>query len=63
MGEAADDYTDSGLEMLALHQRGACGEVGLCSYCIQEELDEHQAGNCEPEWCPYCTGEWTDYGG
>jgi hypothetical protein len=36
MGEAADQLTDDGLELLHLHQRGECGLVGTCPYCTGE---------------------------
>jgi hypothetical protein len=43
MGDAADYATESGMEMLALHNAGRCGEVGPCPYCDEE-----------PAACEYC---------
>lgn len=41
MGDMADDCFDAGLEMLALHQEGRCGEVpGMCPYCLEEMAED-----------------------
>ena len=38
-------FDDEGINLLVLHQRGECGEVGPCPYCEEEEWDDE----CE-EW-------------
>jgi len=46
MGDAADDDTDAGLDALALHADGRCGELGgPCPYC---EPDDDDCGGIDP---------------
>jgi hypothetical protein len=34
MGDAADAYTENGVEELAIHARGECEDMG-CPYCYE----------------------------
>jgi len=39
MGDMADYHIEQGLDALALHDAGMCGEFGWCPYCETEHDD------------------------
>ncbi len=60
MGDIADYIIEQGLDDLAQHHAGRCGEIGPCQHCKEEHQPTNREKKRAPKqgkfWCWKCDG-------